>query len=158
MMGPMVYAELSPDWATGSQIGVALTTLVLAFFTWRATRAATKAAEAAEDQVEAQTRPLLIAADARVVAPRAIGGASTRILAEEIVFPDGHRVPVSRVHGTVVGHATSRGWYLSVPLRSVGVGLADIRGIELLEGQGGFAGTTPRPHVPPGEARTRVAG
>lgn len=128
------------------QAASVLATLLLAFLAYRAGRAALRTAEAAEAQTEAQVRPLLLDVPESPGSP----ASSAR---ETVRFKDGLEalVPFGRIHA----YAGSGTGYLSVPLRNVGRGIADLRGVELLVGSGGLAGSTRRPNVPPGET-TRI--
>jgi len=149
----MIPIADAQDWLIGSQIAVAIGTLVLGAIAWWTARAASKTAKAAEDQVEAQTRPLLIDVGPRIVQPQQFGGVPVQRLAEEITFEDGYVIRVSSIAGLIAGHGREDRHYLSIPLRNVGVGIALIEGIALLEAR--YPGTTPKPNVPPGE-QTRL--
>jgi len=137
------------DWVTASQIAVAAGTLILAVLTYVAARAASKAASAAEAQVAAQIRPLLIDVEPRIVSPETVGSQGGRIVAEEVRFPDGHVLPTTRLAGSVSGYRSDDRWYLSVPVRNVGTGIALIVGAEMVPA--GCAGVPSKPNLPPGE-------
>lgn len=135
----MSYRLFSPDWAVAASLIAAAVTVVLAWFAFLSARAAGRTARAAEAQLEAQVRPLLIDVTPRE-GPR-----------EATEFLDGHTLSSECTVGRVLVSLVDSTAYLSIPLRNVGTGLAEVRGVELLSGPGGFAGSTPKPNVPPGE-------
>lgn len=156
-----VFVALSPDWATGSQIAVAIATLILAgvtvrlaALTRRTAMAAEAAAQAASAQVDHQTSPLLIEAPPRVLSDAervAFFETNPSRVAELISFADGYEIRADLVQNLVVVREHGGRGYVSLPVRNVGNGLAVVTDAVLANVGTSLGGVVSQPNVPPGE-------
>jgi hypothetical protein len=106
------------DWATISNLGTAVGTVVLAAATFSAVRSAGRSARAAERAVQASLRPLLISS--RLEAPQ-----------QKLIWQDGHWAHLCGSAGYL--HAHEDALYLAVSLTNVGPGLGVIHGWRIAE-------------------------
>jgi hypothetical protein len=104
------------DWATLSEVGTAVGTLVLAGATFAAVRSANRAARVAERALLVGLRPVLV--PSRREDPD-----------EQVQFADG-RVFAVHAGSALVGQADGV-IYLAIALRNVGAGIAVLRGYHL---------------------------
>jgi hypothetical protein len=107
------FAPLALSWPTWASLATALGTLVLAVATFAAVRSSNRSARIAEQALQEQRRPVLVAS--RLDDPL-----------QKINFIDGHWVRVGGAHA--VAEHQDGNTYLAVSIRNMGAGIGVLQG------------------------------